>query len=77
MAHTITYEGITVDYDPKAVKSWPVQKKIAQGGAAAFEAIDIILCGKSDEVAAQFDNDTDRMAGLVTAIASLDAEAKN
>lgn len=75
--HTITYEGVKVEYDAQAIRSWPVQKKVAKGGYDAFEAIDMILCGKSDEVAEKFDNDTDRMAGLITAISSLDPEAKN
>lgn len=74
---TITYEGIKVSYEPKMLNSWTVQKKIAQGGLATFEALDLILCGEADEVAAKFDDDMGKMIGLAQALALLGNEAKN
>ena len=47
--HTISFEGHDISYDAKALKSWKVQKKLARGGADAYDAVDIILCGKSDK----------------------------
>ena len=77
MAHQITFEGKTIDYDEKAVHSWSVQRMIAHGGASGFDAIDRILCGKADEVAALFDDDADKMVELVTAIGAISKDAKN
>jgi len=75
--HEIQFEGKTIKYDSKAVHSWSVQKKLTSGGMAAYEAADIILCGKSDEVAALLDDDADKMMELLTAIGSISSAAKN
>lgn len=75
--HTISFEGHDISYDAKALKSWKVQKKLARGGADTYDAVDIILCGKSDEVAALLDDDADKMMELLTAIGSISSAAKN
>lgn len=77
MIHTITFEGVSVAYDAKALHSWSMQKKLALGGAAGYEAVDAVLCGKSDEVAALLDDDADKMVELLTMLGSLDGGSKN
>lgn len=71
---TITFEGQTIDYDAKAVKRWSVQKMLVMGGAETYKAVDIILCGRSDDVALLFGDDADKMTELLTAIGSLAAK---
>lgn len=71
---TITHEGVKVAYDPAAFKSWRFTKQLANR-ATQFEAIDVLLCGKSDEVAEQLGDSVEAMAALITAITAL--EAKN
>ena len=75
--HHITFEGHEIAYDEKALHSWSVQKKLAQGGAAAYDAVDVILCGKSDEVAATLGDDADKMTGLLMMLGSLNGDSKN
>lgn len=75
--NTLSFEGIEVEYNPSALTSWKVQKKIAQGGFATFEALDIILCGKADEVAEQLGDDIGKMVELAQALSVLSAAAKN
>lgn len=75
--HTITFEGHDITYDAKAVKSWKVQKKLARGGADAYDAVDIILCGKSDAVAEMLGDDADKMTELLVMLGSLSGESKN
>lgn len=75
--HSFTFEGVKVDYDSKALHSWSVQKKLAAGGVGGYEAVDAILCGKSDDVAAQFDDDADKMIELLTALGALAGGSKN
>lgn len=75
--HSFTFEGHTIQYDYKALHSWSIQKKLAFGGAGAYEAVDIILCGKSDEVAAIFDDDADKMLEVITALGAISGDAKN
>lgn len=75
--HKFTFEGQTISYDAKALHSWSVQKKLAAGGAGGYEAVDAILCGKSDDVAAQFDDDADKMIELLTALGALAGGSKN
>ena len=74
---SFTFEGVNVEYDPKAIHSWSIQKKLAAGGASGYEAVDAILCGKSDDVAAQLDDDADKMVELMVALGALDSQAKN
>lgn len=75
--HTITFEGHEITYDAKALKSWKVQKKLARGGADAYDAVDIILCGKSDAVAEMLGDDADKMTELLVMLGSLSGESKN
>ena len=77
MAHTIEFEGIEVEYDPKKLNSWKVQKMIAKGGEGPFDALDVILCGKSDEVAEQLGDDASKMTELVNMLVALSPTAKN
>ncbi len=71
---TITHEGVKVAYDPAAFKSWRFMKSL-NSRDTQFEAIDILLCGKSDEVAEKLGDSIDAMTSLLTAITAL--EAKN
>lgn len=83
--HTIKLDGVTVEYDANALKRWSVQKKIARslsdpqkGAYEAYEAYDVILCGKSDEVAEKLGDDGEKMAELVQRIvAVVGGDAKN
>lgn len=75
--HEIQFEGHTIKYDSKAVHSWKWQKVLAKGGSGAYDAVDAILCGKSDEVAELFEDDADKMMQLLTAIGSVSKESKN
>lgn len=74
---SFTFEGVNVEYSHKALHSWSIQKKLAAGGAPGYEAVDAILCGKSDDVAAQLDDDADKMVELMVALGALDSQAKN
>lgn len=75
---TIHFKEHTLSYDGDALKSWRVQRLIAQGGSGSFDAIDAILLGKADEVADALGGGVDAMAELVTAIVALEGgEAKN
>lgn len=71
---TITHEGVKVAYDPAAFKSWRFMKSLSHRDTQ-FDAIDILLCGKSDEVAEKLGDSIDAMTSLLTAITAL--EAKN
>lgn len=74
----ITFEGHKVAYNAKAITSWKVQRLMSKGGADAFEAIDIVLGGKADEVAEQLGGDMDTMARLIAAIVENEGDsAKN
>lgn len=75
--HTISFEGHDITYDAKALKSWKVQKKLARGGADAYDAVDIILCGKSDDVAEMLGDDADKMTSLLVMLGSLSGDSKN
>lgn len=74
---TLSFEGIEVEYNPSALNSWKVQKLIAQGGIATFEALDIILCGKADEIAEKLGDDMGKMVELAQALSVLAVSAKN
>lgn len=75
--HHITFEGHEIAYDEKKLHSWKVQKQLAKGGADAYDAVDAILCGKSDEVADLLGDDADKMADLLVMLGSLSGESKN
>lgn len=79
MAHTHTFRGVEVPYDFKALHRWSVQKALtgAKGPAPFFDAIDQVLCGKSDEVAEALGDDTDVMGELMSELVALDKESKN
>lgn len=71
---TITHEGVKVAYDPSAFKSWRFIRAL-NNRDTQFDAIDILLCGKADEIAEQLGDSLDSMTSLLTAITAL--EAKN
>ena len=75
--HEITFEGHAIKFDSTAVHSWKIQKKLTLGGAGAYEAVDTILCGKSDDVAEMLGDDADKMTELLTAIGALSRDSKN
>lgn len=75
--HQFTFEGQTISYDAKALHSWRVQKQLTLGGAGAYDAVDAILCGKSDEVAELLGDDADKMVELLSALGAITGEAKN
>ena len=64
-------------YSSRPLKSWKVQKKLARGGADAYDAVDIILCGKSDDVAEMLGDDADKMTALLVTLGSLSGDSKN
>ncbi len=74
---TIEYGGKKIKYDAAAVKSWKMQRKLAAGGAGMFEALDVILLGKADEIAEVLGDSVEEMTSLLTAIAEKEADAKN
>lgn len=74
---TIHWKKKTITYDGDALMSWKVQRLIAKGGEGSFDAIDVLLCGKADEVAEEIGGTVDAMAELVTAICALETKAKN
>lgn len=71
----ITFKKHKVKYDADAIGSWRVQRLMAAGGSSAFEAVDIILLGRSDEVADLVGGGMDDMAELITAIVALEGGA--
>lgn len=78
---TITFEGHKISYDERAPQKWSVQKALALGAddpAGFYKAIDTILAGKSDEYAALFDDDADKMLELLDRISlAVGGDAKN
>ncbi len=79
MAHTHTFKGVEVAYDFKALHKWSVQKALsmAAGPQAFFEAVDQVLCGRSDKVAEQIGGTTEDMAELMGELATLFNDSKN
>ena len=74
---TIEFEGKKIKYDPSALKKWSVQRRLASGGADSYDACDEILFGKSDEIAAEFEDDAQKMNDLLMAIIEKENSAKN
>lgn len=80
---TIKFQGLEIEYNERSLKSWKLQKTLARATStgdqsAAFDAADIILMGKSDEIAELLDDDADAMGELLQAIlAETGGEAKN
>lgn len=68
---TIEFKGIEVEYDETVTKKWSWQKALASNDTAkGLDAIDRLLCGRSDEYAEMLDDDADAMRELITAITS-------
>lgn len=76
---TIKFRGHEIQYDERSLKSWKLQRQIASAGnAAAFDAADVILMGKADEVAELLGDDIDAMGELLQEIVvELGGTAKN
>lgn len=74
---TVEYNGNKIKYDKTAVRSYKVQRALATPGQGMFDAVDRILLGKSEEVAETLGDDMQEMTALLTAIAELEADAKN
>ena len=79
MAHKHTFKGVEVSYDHKMLHKWSIQKALtgAKGPQEFFEAIDKVLCGRSDEVAEALGDDTDAMGELMSELVAIDPNAKN
>lgn len=75
---SVKFHDHEIEYSSEAVHGWSVQRRIARGGSDAFDAIDVILGGKADEVADMLGGSMEVMGELVTAIAEAEgADAKN
>ncbi len=75
---SIEYQGVTVEYDERCVKSWKWQKKLASGEMSKImKAVEELLCGKDEEVADAIGDDIDTMQDLLAAITQQIGEAKN
>lgn len=70
------YKGETYECDKKAARSWKNIRAISKGGAPMFDAMDEILCGKSDEVAEAVGDDFIEVSNVVAAAVEA-AGAKN
>lgn len=75
MSKTINYEGVKVTYDDSAINKWSICKKLAFGGKETLDAIDTILCGKSDEVAEKLGDDISKMNDLLERIVTISGNA--
>ncbi len=83
---TIEYQGVTIEYDERCLKSWKWQKAIMSGDMArGSRAIERLLCGRDEEYADalcgnededELDSANDAMQGLLAAVME-DANAKN
>lgn len=71
---TVEFEGVKVAYDPTVFKSWKFLKTLNRR-ETQFDALDLLLLGKSDEIAEQLGDSFDSMTKLLTMITAL--EAKN
>lgn len=71
---TIELDGVTVSYDPSAFKSWRFMRQINKR-ETQFDALDVLFCGKTDEIAEKLDDSFESMMKLLTMITAL--EAKN
>lgn len=77
MVKSLNFDGIEVEYDDSQLNKWSVQKQLATAGGQ-FEAMDKILCGKSDEVAEKLGDEAPRMTELLQRIATVEnLTAKN
>lgn len=77
MIKSIDFEGVKVEYDDSAFHKWSVMKALASG-TGTFDAWDVVLCGKSDEVAAALDDDMDKMRDVLERISLIEGNtAKN
>lgn len=79
--HSIKFEGETYEYDANALKSWSVQRAIAEqrtDPARMFAAFDRVFCGDADAVAARLGDDMTKVNDLINRCAeAVGAEAKN
>lgn len=74
MTKTIDFEGLAVQYDDSQLNRWSVLKKLSDP-TKSFGAIDLILCGRSDEVAEALGDDFGRMTKLLEAITAIEGNA--
>lgn len=74
MVKTIEFDGEAVEYDDSQLNRWSVQKKLIDP-AGQFEALDEILCGKSDEVAQRLGDSMERMTELLSRIVAINGNA--
>ncbi len=74
MTKTIDFDGATIEYDDAKLNSWSVQKRLVTA-AGQFEAMDEILCGKSDEVAQRLGDSMERMTELLSRIVAINGNA--
>lgn len=66
---TIEYEGHEFEYDATCMHSWKWTKAIASGDSVrGINAIDQLLCGRSDEYADVLGDSIEAIANLVAAI---------
>lgn len=77
---SIDYNGVTVTFDVSQVVSWKNNKAIANfqnNPAGFFDAVDRIMCGKSDEVVEQLGDDMAVMSDVISQIYAKVGGAKN
>lgn len=74
MSKTISFNGKKIKYDEAEIHKWSTMKELASG-TGTFDAIDRILCGKSDEVAQSLGDDVSAMHELIDKIATVEGNA--
>lgn len=66
-----TFNGLKVEWDPKAFEKWSVQRAMADAASKdpeqahkIYDAYDAVLMGKADEVAEALGDDAEAMGEL-------------
>ncbi len=74
MVKKINFDGIDIKYDDAQLNKWSVQKDLTRFDKQ-FDALDRILCGKSDEVAEKLGDDMDKIMELLQRITATSGNA--
>lgn len=77
MVKKIDFEGIKVEYDDSELSKWSTQKQLTSYDTQ-FQALDRILCGKSDAIAEKLGDSMETMMQLIQRIVEISGNiAKN
>ena len=73
---SVEYAGQSFEVDAEALRSWRIVKGLTTGGAQAFDSLDRLFLGRSDEYAERLGDDFEAMMALANKAAE-ELGAKN